>query len=107
MVCVCVCDCEVTVKPRKVAKEVESLRKRKVLMDSVCGAEREREKKEEVYILGETRLVLCGRKWTVDKGTVLSHCVTDWTFLANNWKKENAGFHPSFSISFFFSIKIC
>ena len=55
-----------------------------------------------MYILGETRLVLCGRKWTVEKETVLSHCVTDWTFLANNWKKENAGFHSSFSISFFY-----
>ena len=47
MVCVCV-----TVKPRKVAREVESLRKRKVLMDSVCGAEREREKGRGVYTWG-------------------------------------------------------
>lgn len=67
----CVCDCEVTVKPRKVAREVESLRERETsVKDSACGAERER--KGEVYILGGKRALFCGvrgRKCRVEKET--------------------------------------
>lgn len=57
----CVCDCEVTVKPRKVAREVESLREREretSVKDSACGAERQREKERGVYTWGEARFVL-------------------------------------------------
>lgn len=82
----CVCDCEVTVKPRKVAREVESLRERERQVLRIRHAvQRDRERKGEVYILGGKRALFCGvrgRKCGVEKGSVLSRCVTcvtDWT----------------------------
>lgn len=65
--------------------------------------EREREKERCIY-LGK-RALFCG----VSEGKKMESRKRNRTYslrhrldiLANNWKKENAGFHSSFSISFF------